>query len=270
MPLAGLITAGITAAGTIGGALLSGGGGGGGGVSNKEFRKKTVGLQSQSLNVTPFAGQGRGGRGLDVSLGAGFQQALGGFQSANLARAQELRGFLPQLRPGFGALTQARVGAIQRARQARLSDLRGEASRRRIAGSSFAQNLQTQAEAEFGAQEAEARAQSFLEELQATLSIIDQASQSSIAAAQAAVNAQQFEATIGAQFATGVAQIQGQIAQTNATIAAQNAQANAQGFGAFGAQLGTDIASLFQAGGPFAGGSSSGQTATVIQSPGVP
>lgn len=226
------------------------GGGGGGGAKTGFFRTNPA-LRSQSLGVTPF----REGniRGFDVALGPGFQEALGGFQSTNLARAQELRSFLPQLRPGFGALTEARVGAVQRARQARLSDLRGEAIRRRIAGSSFAQNLLTQAEAEFGAQEGEARAQSFLEELQATLSIIDQATQASIAAAQAAVNAQQFEATIGAQFATGAAQVQGQIAQTNATLAAQNAQANAAGFGAFGAQLGTDIASLFAKGGPFAG-----------------
>jgi len=247
MPLGGLVAAGITAAGSIGGALI--GAQGGGGAKTGFFRTNPA-LRSQALGVTPF----REGqlRGFDVSF-PGLQQAVGGFQSANLARAQELRGFLPQLRPGFGALTEARVGAVQRARQARLSDLRGEAIRRRIAGSSFAQNLQTQAEAEFGAQEAEVRAQSFLEELQATLSIIDQASQASIASAQAAINAMQFQAEIGTQFATRAATNSAQIAQTTAQIAAENAQANAAGFGAFGAQLGTDIAALFAKGGLFGG-----------------
>lgn len=79
-----------------------------------------------------------------------------------------------QLSPGFGALTESRVGAVRDAGQAGISNLRGDLARRKILGSSFASDALSRAELEVGKAVGEAKAQSFLEELEATSKILAQ------------------------------------------------------------------------------------------------
>lgn len=74
--------------------------------------------------------------------------------------------------PGYGALTDARVGAAQDAGRAATSNLRGDLARRKIIGSSFADDAIARSELETGKQVGQAKAQSFLEELDATSKII--------------------------------------------------------------------------------------------------
>lgn len=88
-------------------------------------------------------------------------------------QGREYGGLVGQVTPGFGRLTQARVQAVQNARRRSLGDLRENLARRRIGGSSFAADAVTRAEAEFAQQEAEVRAQSFLEELQLKSDLLD-------------------------------------------------------------------------------------------------
>lgn len=85
-----------------------------------------------------------------------------------------INALLGQVNPGFGKLTEARVGAIDTARERTTSDLRDSLARRRIAGSSFANDSIARTEAEFGQAEAQARAESFLEELDTTAKLLDQ------------------------------------------------------------------------------------------------
>lgn len=85
-----------------------------------------------------------------------------------------INALLGQVNPGFGKLTEARVGAIDSARERTTSDLRDSLARRRIAGSSFANDSIARTEAEFGQAEATARAESFLEELDTTAKLLDQ------------------------------------------------------------------------------------------------
>ncbi|MEK9751633.1 MAG: hypothetical protein VW338_00255 [Rhodospirillaceae bacterium] len=79
-----------------------------------------------------------------------------------------------QLAPGFGALTESRVGAVRDAGAAGISNLRGDLARRKILGSSFASDALSRAELEVGKAVGEAKAQSFLEELEATSKILAQ------------------------------------------------------------------------------------------------
>lgn len=99
---------------------------------------------------------------IDQLRGAGGD-AVGGYNA-----------LLGQVNPGFGKLTEARVGAITNARERTTSDLRDSLARRRIAGSSFANDSIARTEAEFGQAEATARAESFLEELDTTAKLLDQ------------------------------------------------------------------------------------------------
>lgn len=84
-----------------------------------------------------------------------------------------INALLGQVNPGFGKLTDARVGAITNARERTTSDLRDSLARRRIAGSSFANDSISRTEAEFAQAEATARAESFLEELDTTAKLLD-------------------------------------------------------------------------------------------------
>lgn len=101
-------------------------------------------------------------QGLIDQLRAAGGDAVGGINS-----------LLGQVNPGFGKLTDARVAAIDNARERTTSDLRDSLARRRIAGSSFANDSIARTESEFAQAEATARAESFLEELDTTAKLLD-------------------------------------------------------------------------------------------------
>lgn len=80
---------------------------------------------------------------------------------------------LNRVNPAYGDITKSRVAAINNAKQASVSDLRSILARRRVLGSSFADDTQKRTEAEYAQKEADARATSLLEEMDATAKLID-------------------------------------------------------------------------------------------------
>jgi len=138
----------------------------------------------------------------------------------------------PLVEPGFGRLTEAGVKAIRDARRSTLGDLRKNLSRRRVLGSSFAQDDINRTTAEFQKREDEFRATTFLQEMQASADLISK---------QYAAQAQEFltylnqfnlESGLATQMATGVTAVLG----ANSQLAQSLAQASQQSFlsGAFG------------------------------------
>ena len=83
----------------------------------------------------------------------------------------DLRG---QLNPGFGALTTAGVNAIENQRVRSIGDLRESLNRRRILGSSFANDAIARVNAEFADREAEFRARTLLQEVDANRQLLQQ------------------------------------------------------------------------------------------------
>src|SRR3990167_9069073 len=126
----------------------------------------------------------------------------GGFEGL----ATELRGLRPQVAPGFGRLTESRVQAIRGAGQRAVGNLREELSRRRVLGSSFAQREVVATQAEFGRQEEQARAESFLQDFDATRELIGQEFQASIAGSAAVLDQLNFETGLGAQLSNASSQ----------------------------------------------------------------
>lgn len=125
--------------------------------------------------TTPGLGISVDKKGNVVTGRTGYAQSL--IDQLRTAGGDAVGGFnalLGQVNPGFGKLTDARVGAITNARERTTSDLRDSLARRRIAGSSFANDSIARTEAEFGQAEATARAESFLEELDTTAKLLDQ------------------------------------------------------------------------------------------------
>lgn len=96
-----------------------------------------------------------------------------GIQSAYGSASSAIGDMIPKLDAGYGDITKARVQAIQDAGRASGSDLRSNLARRRVTGSSFGNDAIARNQAEFAKQESDARARSYLEELDAKMAAID-------------------------------------------------------------------------------------------------
>lgn len=180
-----------------------------------------------------------------------FGEGISGIQSA-----------MDKVNPGYGALTDARVGAIRNAGTAADSDLKANLARRRVLGSSFGYDDISRQKAEFGVKEAEARAKSFLEELDATTKLIDKKfnyQTSQIDAVNSAVNqAFSFDRAsdqtrldeLNAQLQVMTSLIGGmqKIAQQNAEVEAKYAAEGAKSRGQFAAGIGNQIGGYVQQG----------------------
>lgn len=115
------------------------------------------------------------------------------------ATTRRLTGLLGEVRPGFGRLTDARVQAVETARQRAAGDLKENLSRRRVSGSSFANDAAARTEREFADAESAVRAQSFLEELEASRQLLDQRFNVRQAVVETELGQVNFETGIGAE-----------------------------------------------------------------------
>src|SRR5690606_37566104 len=137
------------------------------------------------------------------------------------------------VRPGMGALTEARLAAIEGSRSRAIGTLRENLARRRVLGASFAQDAISWTEAEFGEQEAKARAQSFLEELEITNQLITQEFDQRRNEYQTLLDEMNLQTDVAVQLASGATSQLG----ANARLKAQLAAEEAAGRGAFFGQL---------------------------------
>jgi hypothetical protein len=101
---------------------------------------------------------------------AGIGQARAGFGAA----LTDIQGLRAQVKPGFGALTDARVTAIRDAAAESIGNLRESMARRGVMGSSFADDAETRVRAAYAREEQTARSEAKIAELNATSQLIGQ------------------------------------------------------------------------------------------------
>jgi len=172
--------------------------------------------------------------------------------SATQQRVGDLRGFAGQLDPAFGQVTQAGVAALESNRRRTVGNLAQNLQRRRVLGSSFAQDAISRAEAEFAQREGQLRSEMQLQSIQAQAQLTEQANLAQIQDIQSQISQMNFESGIAAQ-------ISGQATQTLSANARLNAQLQAnlgqQETDIYGSILGAGITgigrSLGQSGGFF-------------------
>ena len=161
-------------------------------------------------NIFGVRRTGEGERAL-TELRGGFEELAG-----------EIGGLREDVRPGFGRLTRSRIEAIRGAGQRAVGNLREELGKRRVLGSTFATREVASTEAEFGRMEEEARAESFLQELDLTRQLIGEQFQASISGAAAVLNQLNFETGLAAQLGDSASR---QMQSTNIAMAeARHAQ----------------------------------------------
>jgi len=169
------------------GGLLGGGGGGGGQVS---FGGGGI-PQFSFGGVSPVGSLLKKGR-LELQTSPERQALVSRLSASFGQQAQDIRGFIPgiqgffqqgleatqgllgQVEPGFGALTEARVNEILNRGAASRSNLRSNLARRRVLGSSFAEDVLGRFDQQLAQDVGQAKAVSFLEELDATNQLINQ------------------------------------------------------------------------------------------------
>lgn len=176
--------------------------------------------------------------------GSAAQDAYDQRFTRSLQDLDTLRG---SVKPGFSQLREARLRQISNARSRAVGNLRDTFARRRLSGSSFAADTVTRAELESGEAAAGQEAQSFLEELDTNLRLLEFEGAQVGAALQREL--EEFNIASGAN--VQLSQIVSDNIRFNQQLAAQEAQAKGSFLGqllGIGGQLVGGIAGSLIAG----------------------
>lgn len=133
---------------------------------------------NNSRAITSFGGNTTISPGFSVTTTQGPNGPITSFNRANTPEQQAFDARFPRalgdidalrasIRPGFSQLRRARLEQVENARRRSIGTLRENLARRRVLGSSFADDAFSRTEREFADAKAAQEAQSFLEELAA-------------------------------------------------------------------------------------------------------
>ena len=190
-----------------------------------------------------------------LNQASGIRSGIQPVNAAYTSNINDITAQLGRVAPGFGDLTKARVNTIQNAGRASASDLRSNLAKRRVLGSSFADDAMTRNQMDFAQQEEAARAQSFLEEMDLQNQLSTQRLNQQVAQIQttqamaidaftadrAADQVKMEELDKQLSVVTGMLQSAQQIAQSNAQNEAQARQQEAQSKGGLMSSIGDKL-----------------------------
>lgn len=213
------------------------------------------------------------GLGIDVTHGNVNLVRGGEVQNliSSLSNGQHLdektyTNLISQLKPGFGAITNARRQQIENTFTKSYGDLKDSLAQRRIAGSSWADNALARNQIDKAQAMAEADAQSFADELNANVQLIQARTAARSSAITTALSQANFESGIGAQLIQSTQQANAQtqallvdIAKTSAGISANAASTK----GNLVANVGTTATGQYSNYAKIAADNSAGQGALV-------
>lgn len=154
------------------------------------------------------------------------------------AQADQIAGLRPMIAPGMSDLRASKLSEIENARMSAIGNLRENLGRRRVLGSSFAQDANTRAEVEFAQQKERVQAETFLQELEATNNLMQQEFTARRGQFQTNLDELNLEANIAAGLAGKATDVLGKNAQTEALLAAQAQQGAGKFFGQLAEPIG--------------------------------
>lgn len=184
--------------------------------------------------------------------GQTVRNLIPGFNNAFNTALLGIDDLAARVRPGVSELRKARLEQIENARQRSLSDLTQNLARRRVLGSSFANDAAARSNLAFAQEAEQVAAESFLQELDLTnqflqqrlttdVARIDTELQNTLSAISFERAADQFElenqnflAGLAAQLASGATSAQTALSAQELELAAQNAAGAGRFFGSTG------------------------------------
>lgn len=178
-----------------------------------------------------------------VSLGADANRRglVGGLADTFGQQADALGGLLPTVAPGMSDLRRARLSEIDASRTAAIGNLRDNLSRRRVLGSSFAQDAAGRTELEFAKERDRVQAETFLQELELTTNLMQQAFTAERGKFQTHLDELNLEANLAAGLAGKATDVLGKNAQTEALLLAQSQQGAGKFFGQLAQPVGESV-----------------------------
>lgn len=172
-----------------------------------------------------------GPNGIGITADANRMAAVGGLQNTFGQQADALAGLRSTVAPGFSDLRTAALTDIENSRSAAIGNLRENLQRRRVLGSSFAQDAVSRGEAEFAKKKAETEAISYLQELEATQQLMQQEFAARRGVFQTGLDEMNLEATLAAGLAGKATDVLGKNAQVEAYLNAQEQAAQGKFIG---------------------------------------
>lgn len=222
--------------GLLGSKLLGGKKSGGGGPS-----------------VSGFSGGGLtgsfGGGRFNVSSNQNRRDLVGGLAATFPELAGQIGRLRGQVTPGIGALTTARLGQLDDIRRRTVGDVRENLQRRRVLGSSFAQDAIARTESEFARQADTIRAESFLQELDLTNQFIQAEFEARRGEFQTQLDELNLQADIASRLSSGVTQQLGANARLKQKLAAEASAGAGRFFGQSFEPFTNALAGAFSGGG---------------------
>lgn len=192
-------------------------------------------IQPSQINYQGPSGFTTGGTTANYSNGQyninntpGMNAQIGGLQSTFQQQAGALGQLASTVQPGFSQFRQAGLSSLATQQQANLSNLRDSLAQRRVLGSSFANSQISQSNADYAQNQANFIASSYLSELQASQSLVQQQYQAAAQSYQVGISQMNLDTGVAAQLTSQASALSAQMAQAQAGLDQQAAQFNAQ------------------------------------------
>lgn len=151
------------------------------GVNPSMVSKDQVNAGLNALDKPTFTGFDAGGlsarlgaNGVSVTSSNDRLLQLGKLAALFPQQASEIAALKARVAPGMSELRAARLGEIENSRARAVGNLRDNLQKRRVLGSSFAQDSLANAESEFAQQKSKVAGESFMQELEATNQLMTQ------------------------------------------------------------------------------------------------
>ena len=218
------------------------------------------GKKSSTAGLSAFAPTGINAGGLSSSFsGSTLSVAptaerlatVGNVAGAFGAQADQLNALRPALAPGISGLRTARLNEVENARLAAVGNLRENLQRRRVLGSSFGQDALARAEAEFAQQRERVAGESFLQEFEGTVNLINQEFTARRGQFQTFLDELNLEASVAASLAGKATDVLAKNAQIEAALLFEESKNAGKFFGSisqpFADSIGKAVAGAFGA-----------------------
>lgn len=183
---------------------------------------KAASFQPQMINAGGLSST-RTGNTIGVTPSADRLGLVSGTASTYLQQADALKGLRASVTPGYSALRSSQLTDIENARQSAMGNLRDNLARRRVLGSSFAQDSLARADIGFAQQREKVQADTFMQELDATTQLVNAEFTARTSAFKTSLDELNLEASTATSLASSASSQLSANAQTKAQLDAQAA-----------------------------------------------
>lgn len=187
----------------------------------------------RAADIKPIAFQGGGLRGsvrngkAKIRSSSARQGLVDSLASTSLNQAEALGGLRGQVGDAVSGLKASRLREVENARRSSVSNLRDNLARRRVLGSSFAQDALTRNDLEFAQESDRVAAESFLQEIDLNNQLINQEFEARRTSFATRLDEMNLQADMASNLSTQANTLLQQSAQLKAQLAMQGAQSQA-------------------------------------------